>query len=1393
MAGLNLTAMLHLSTAGFTNSLRNAEAQVNTFTSKLGSKLAVAHKRTESFGAGLADNYKNANKELRTHTLGLKDTARIIQGIVISQAFYSIAGSIRDATRALTSFNEQLDYAQVTFGALFGDANMSTELLESLKSMSVDTIFDYETLAGATKKLLAYGIEAENVLYTMQGLINFGSMSGDTAALDRIALALGQIKTTGYLTATEMRQLANAYVPIYDIIQKSFNLTGKQMQNVGDLRLPAHEVLNAIVDYSEAKFGDVADAAMLTITGLKNRVVDTMKVTGSEMMQPLTTAWKSFLLYVSKGLESMRTQYRARGAAGIFESLVPDEAAQMRIRTFLANLANLAKTVMSVFAAIGAVLKPALSGLGAMFSVLVPPIMLVVNVLSGLIKAFAESSGGALILRTAAVIAAGAFVVLKAKALGALVITAVTKAVAGLSKALLVLSTLITKHPILMLIAALAISVAGVAAASNNADNSLQGLFKTINGMGGTTSPEDIFKETTGAANDAAGAMDKFNNAFGAGAEEAENLKDGLDSAGKAAKKAKGLLSFDEVFKLNDSSAGGASGTPSYDPSAIGELINGMGGLGASLIPEIPDFTEFIDGFTEDLFGGLMEKIKSIASGGMTGALVGGLAGFAIGGLITKTLAGALTGAKWGAKLGGLAGAGFAAFWEDTYKEFEAKLMDIAAGAGSGALIGGLAGFVIGAFVTRTMAGAMSGAKLGTTIGAVIGGTVGTIFDGASEAIADRIKQIAFGSAEGALYGGLAGMILGAFATKTMEGAMTGARIGSALGMVIGGTVGGIFGDAETTVAEYLENLFSGATAAGYGMLIGGLVGMIVGAIVGAMAGAGVGAVPGAKAGASLGAAVGGLGGLLIEYLDNSGIAEGIGNWFSNLWSSVGEWFSGLGERLSSWWTNTKQQWSDGWENLKTKASNWWTDTKESWSTGWENLKTNASTKWSEIKTGAATWLDGMLQKHGTSLEEVKQTWLYKWGETQVGAAKTWLEMRGDGLKFLGALVTGNEEKLNEIKTKWSDKWETVKTNVSTKWNEIKTTASDWWTNLKQDTVDGLDSIKTWWSDKWETVKTTVSAKWDEIKTTAATWLDGILQKNGTSLEEVKNNWSEKWNTVKTNVGKKWDEIKTDAGAFLSALLSGNTTKLEELKNKWVEKWQNIKSAASTKWGEIKSGAATWLDNILSQNGTSLDEVKTKWSTKWGEIKTNLSTWFTTLTSSIKTWWSNLFNTKSWTSGWTHVKQWFSDLWGSISNWFSNLSTSVGNWWTNLWKGKEATVSGDVSGSLKLSGTQGKYGHAKGGIFNREHIARFAEGDKAEAIIPLENASAMQPFVDAVSQGLIQGLAPTLLQLNGNSNNSLPPMYVGTLVADDRGLKQLYKKFEVIKVQEDARRGILHN
>ena len=63
-------------------------------------------------------------------------------------------------------------------------------------------------------------------------------------------------------------------------------------------------------------------------------------------------------------------------------------------------------------------------------------------------------------------------------------------------------------------------------------------------------------------------------------------------------------------------------------------------------------------------------------------------------------------------------------------------------------------------------------------------------------------------------------------------------------------------------------------------------------------------------------------------------------------------------------------------------------------------------------------------------------------------------------------------------------------------------------------------------------------------------------------------------------------------------------------------------------------------------------------------------------------------------------------------------------------------------------------------------------------------------FASKVGKEIVSNLAP-LLANNDNRGNTKDkrPIYVGTLIADDRGLKELERKLKVIRVQEDRRGG----
>ena len=86
---------------------------------------------------------------------------------------------------------------------------------------------------------------------------------------------------------------------------------------------------------------------------------------------------------------------------------------------------------------------------------------------------------------------------------------------------------------------------------------------------------------------------------------------------------------------------------------------------------------------------------------------------------------------------------------------------------------------------------------------------------------------------------------------------------------------------------------------------------------------------------------------------------------------------------------------------------------------------------------------------------------------------------------------------------------------------------------------------------------------------------------------------------------------------------------------------------------------------------------------------------------------------------------------------------------------------------------------ARGGIVNKDIIARIGEGNASEAVIPL-SPQGLQPLAEALIQ---QMGSPS------NNNNSAPIVYVHTMIADRQGLAELERKLHIVRMNEQRRRG----
>lgn len=1333
--------------ASFADLAANLRLNISDFSSKLNSASAQARRFANDLSGKTGKALDEMNNKTTAWGLNLKSVSRVVSGILISQGFYKIMQSVRNATNAVWEFTKELETAHVAYSNLFGDIELAEEFINVLKDFAAKTPFSFTESEKAAKRLLAYGIEYKNVMYVMQGVLSAASIQGDSAKIESISRALGQIYTYGKLMTQEIRQLSEAGIPAYEILQEELGLTQEQLANLGNEGIKADVAINALVDGIQKRFGTAAEAAARTTSGIISNIKDNATMLFTTLFEPFTTFLKSGLAALGSFLFKLREIADTKGIGGVFEEIVP-ERLQGTLRQFLANLSALFQSVIRLAGAIGSLLKPVLEALVRVFNIFAPVLTTVINALTILTRWITENAVVMRILTSVLAAAAAMWVIYKTKAIAAAVVSAV---ITGISKALVAMSavmTFVTAHPFWSLLIGVGGLLIGLSVGFDNLGNKVSSFFKKLTSFNGVDPDKVLLPSQEERADD----LDKFNNKLEGTSDAMDDL---ADSTGKATKAAKGLLSFDEVFKLNDPDEGVDEGIV----DELEDLLDGIGGLGDAYMPEIPDFSEYMDEFSNGFLGeysqmweGLKDAIANVAET-VIGAAFGGLIGRLIGG-------------KVGGAIGMLAGAIVGYFWDklaDYFGLTPDQRIDAAIVGGVGALIGAVLGGIVGG-------------PLGAKIGAAIGGFVGSfwglfaeylgvvpeqhiatvisggltmalqtglsffsslaknliptyiddVFVGFSRNVGFSIKAALSGALKqgvkgaivslgvGMLSNALTGWIAKEFDLTAQDlensavGQSVGNLVGSIIGLILGGPLGSLVGGALGQLGgaiigefwNYMNNEVRGMIIGGVG---GGGLGALIGTIVGSIGG---------PVGAALGAGIGiALGGLIGHIVDNW---EPIAQFFSDAASAIGDFFVGAAEVVSGafttiggFLTGIKDSIVGVWNGISETVGPVVSDIGNAISTVWNDVSSAVSTVCSDIWNGVTTvWNDISL-----------------------------------------AMSTVGNDIWTGVQTVWND----ISAAVTTVCTEVGAVVGEIWSFIRDLVVkvctDIWNGVQEFFAPIVDVISTTCEAAWDAVSTFFTQIGEDIAYACSAAWDVVSDAFSQIGEIIADTCSEAWDVV-SDAFTQIG----------EEVADVCSDVWDDVKKAFSAIYSSIK-------ENVSA----AYNAVKNGFSNIYNGIKDTISSAYTTVRDGI----ANIYNT---------FVGWIQDLWdnvfGRFFGWISDGIDALREFF-----GLKAEA--ESSSSYSTSGAGVGYGHATGGIFDREHVARFAEGNKAEAIIPLEEQSAMQPFVDAVANGLTASLAPIIANFNGSQQ--LQPLYVGTLIADEKSLRELERKMEIIRLQEKRR------
>lgn len=220
-----------------------------------------------------------------------------------------------DVVKASISLASWLEQTKVAFTTMTGSARIADAFIREMTQFAKTTPFEIWQIETASKQLLAYGIEVQNVLPTMK-------MLWDVAAwvwmdkLPQLILAFGQVSAATKLTWNELRQFTEAWVPLLEELSKTMWKSVPEIQKMVSewkVGFPQVEAAFKSLTWEGWRFFNLMENQSKTFWGMVSNFKDTLTIMlrdiGTEFLPNLKAALTTMMKFWDESWKSITTSF----------------------------------------------------------------------------------------------------------------------------------------------------------------------------------------------------------------------------------------------------------------------------------------------------------------------------------------------------------------------------------------------------------------------------------------------------------------------------------------------------------------------------------------------------------------------------------------------------------------------------------------------------------------------------------------------------------------------------------------------------------------------------------------------------------------------------------------------------------------------------------------------------------------------------------------------------------------------------------------------------------------------------------------------------------------------------------------------------------------------------
>lgn len=236
------------------NTERVAKAAAKTAQEK--AKQAVQEEKLRAQVEKTAAAQQKQSAAVSTTNARLLTTSTLMRTISQLTGITFGAVAIRRFVSSMIEITGQFELQKVALKTILRDAEGAEKIFEQLYKFSSDSMYRFSELAKHAKQLAAFGIGQDNLLETTK-------MLGDVAAglgvsMDRLILAYGHVKSSGFLRGIQLRSFSQNGVPILDELAKMMTEVEGRAVSLGEVfdRMTKRQIDFAMVEEAFRRMTD---------------------------------------------------------------------------------------------------------------------------------------------------------------------------------------------------------------------------------------------------------------------------------------------------------------------------------------------------------------------------------------------------------------------------------------------------------------------------------------------------------------------------------------------------------------------------------------------------------------------------------------------------------------------------------------------------------------------------------------------------------------------------------------------------------------------------------------------------------------------------------------------------------------------------------------------------------------------------------------------------------------------------------------------------------------------------------------------------------------------------------------------------------------------------------